>query len=439
MKDKSVPLPQMLRALRHRNYRLFFSGQSISLIGTWMTRLATAWLVWRLTHSVELLGVLGFAGQIPTFLFASFAGVWVDRLNRHRLLLTTQFLAMLQSFVLAALVFSGVIEVWEIFALQVFQGIVNAFDMPTRQSLLIDLIEDRADLSNAVALNSSMVNATRLIGPSIAGLLIAWVGEGWCFFADGISYIAVIVSLLAMRLALHPPARKRKRVLHDLHDGLRYAFGFTPIRAILLLLALLGLVGIPYRVLLPVIASESLHGGAHTLGFLMAAMGVGALTGALYLASRASVIGLGRLIPAAGATFGAGLIGVGMSRSLTLSLLIMVATGTGFMLHLAASNTLIQTLVREEMRGRVMALYTMAFMGMATFGSLLSGMVAARIGAPLTLAGGGTLCILGAGVFARYLPRLREKARPVYIAKGILPEAAETLREATTLREEVEQ
>ena len=439
MKDKSVPLPQMLRALRHRNYRLFFSGQSISLIGTWMTRLATAWLVWRLTHSVELLGVLGFAGQIPTFLFASFAGVWVDRLNRHRLLLTTQFLAMLQSFVLAALVFSGVIEVWEIFALQVFQGIVNAFDMPTRQSLLIDLIEDRADLSNAVALNSSMVNATRLIGPSIAGLLIAWVGEGWCFFADGISYIAVIVSLLAMRLALHPPARKRKRVLHDLHDGLRYAFGFTPIRAILLLLALLGLVGIPYRVLLPVIASESLHGGAHTLGFLMAAMGVGALTGALYLASRASVIGLGRLIPAAAATFGAGLIGVGMSRSLTLSLLIMVATGTGFMLHLAASNTLIQTLVREEMRGRVMALYTMAFMGMATFGSLLSGMVAARIGAPLTLAGGGTLCILGAGVFARYLPRLREKARPVYIAKGILPEAAETLREATTLREEVEQ
>ncbi|MEJ2762171.1 MAG: MFS transporter [Gammaproteobacteria bacterium] len=439
MNNKSVPLPQMLRALRHRNYRLFFSGQSISLIGTWMTRLATAWLVWRLTHSAELLGLLGFAGQVPTFLFASFAGVWVDRLNRHHLLVATQVLAMLQSFALASLMFTGLIQVWQIFALQVFQGVINAFDMPTRQSLLIDLIEDRADLPNAVALNSSMVNATRLIGPSAAGLLIAWAGEGWCFFADGVSYIAVIVSLLAMRVALHPPERKPQRVLHDLSDGLRYAFGFTPIRAILLLLALLGLVGIPYRVLLPIIASETLHGGAHTLGFLMAAMGVGALIGALYLASRRSVIGLGRLIPVAAATFGAGLIGVGLSRWLPLSLLIMVATGTGFMVHLAASNTLIQTLVREDMRGRIMALYTLAFMGVATFGSLLAGVIAARIGAPLTLAGGGALSILGAAVFAQRLPRLREKVRPVYIAKGILPEAAETLREATTLREEVEQ
>jgi MFS family permease len=429
----------MLRALRHRNFRLFFGGQSISLIGTWMTRLATAWLVWRLTHSAAMLGLLGFAGQVPTFLFASVAGVWVDRLDRHRLLVITQVLAMLQSFALAALVLSNVIQVWEIIALQVLQGITNAFDMPTRQSLLIDLIEDRTDLSNAVALNSSMINGTRLIGPSVAGLLIAWVGEGWCFFADGVSYLAVIGSLLVMQVAVRPRVSSGKRVLHDLHDGLRYAFGFTPIRAILLLLALLGLAGIPYRILLPVIASETLHGDAHTLGFLMGAMGVGALIGALYLASRTSVLGLGRLIPFATTTFGVSLVGVGLSHWYALSMLIMTATGFGFMVHLAASNTLLQTLVREEMRGRVMALYTTAFVGMATFGSLLAGAIAAWAGAPRTLMGSGLLCILGAAVFRYKLPRLREQARPVYVAKGILPEVTETVREATALREEVEQ
>jgi len=436
---KARVLPQMLRALQHRNYRLFFIGQGISLIGTWMTRLATIWLVWRLTESATMLGLIGFAGQVPTLLFTSFAGVWVDRLNRHRLLIATQVLAMLQSLALAALVLSGNIEIWEIFFLQVLQGVINAFEMPTRQALLVDLIENRADLSNAVALNSSMVNATRLIGPSIAGLVIAWVGEGWCFLADGISYIAVIASLLAMRVTLRPSIPRGKRILHDLRDGLGYAYEFTPIRAILLLLALIGLAGIPYRVLMPMIASQTLHGGAHTLGFLMAAMGVGALAGALYLASRSSVIGLGRLIPLAAATFGAGLIGVGLSRWLPLSLLFMVATGTGFMVHLAASNTLIQTMVREEMRGRVMALYTMAFMGMATFGSVLAGVIAGVVGAPLTLVGSGALCIAGAVMFAQRLPGLREEIRPVYIAKGILPEVAETLREATTLREEVEQ
>jgi MFS family permease len=311
--------------------------------------------------------------------------------------------------------------------------------MPTRQSLLIDLIEDRTDLSNAVALNSSMINGTRLIGPSVAGLLIAWVGEGWCFFADGVSYLAVIGSLLVMQVAVRPRVSSGKRVLHDLHDGLRYAFGFTPIRAILLLLALLGLAGIPYRILLPVIASETLHGDAHTLGFLMGAMGVGALIGALYLASRTSVLGLGRLIPFATTTFGVSLVGVGLSHWYALSMLIMTATGFGFMVHLAASNTLLQTLVREEMRGRVMALYTTAFVGMATFGSLLAGAIAAWAGAPRTLMGSGLLCILGAAVFRYKLPRLREQARPVYVAKGILPEVTETVRGATALREEVEQ
>ena len=432
------PLPAMLRALRHRNFRLFFTGQGISLIGTWMTRLATAWLVWRLTESPEMLGLIGFAGQLPTLLFTSVAGVWADRLNRHRLLLVTQVLAMLQSFALAALLFLGTIEIWQIFILQLLQGFIDAFEMPTRQALLVDLIEDRADLSNAVALNSSMVNGARLIGPAIAGLLIAWVGEGWCFFIDGVSYLAVIGSLLAMQVALRPHIEKRKRVLHELNDGLRYAFGFMPISAILLLLAVIGLAGIPYRVLMPMIASQTLHGGAHTLGFLMAAMGVGALIGALYLATRNTVLGLGRLIPVAAALFGVGLMGVGLSRWLSLSLLIMVLMGIGFMIHLAASNTLIQTLVREEMRGRVMALYTTAILGMATIGSLLAGAIAGVIGATWTMVGGGIICLIAALIFGYKLPGLREQARPVYIEKGILPKPVEVLREATTLREEVE-
>jgi len=435
---KRHALSVMLRALRHRNYRLFFIGQSISLIGTWMTRLAATWLLWRLTHSVEMLGLLGFAGQVPTFVLAPIAGVWIDRLNRHTLLVVTQVLAMLQAFTLAALVLSDSIVVWEIFALQLMLGVINAFDMPCRQSLLVDLIEDRDDLPNAVALNSSMVNGARLIGPSIAGLLVAWVGEGWCFFVDGLSYLAVIASLLIMRVALQPRAAKGKRVFHDLRDGLGHAFTFVPIRAILLLLALLGLAGMPYRVLMPVIAAQTLHGGAHTLGFLMAAMGGGALVGALYLASRTTVLGLGSLIPYAAATFGVSLVGVGLSDSLTLSLLLMFIMGIGFMVHLAASNTLIQTLVREEMRGRVMALFLTAFIGMATFGSLLAGAIAGVIGAPLTLVGGGVVCLCGAAVFWFKLPRLREQVRPVYVEKGILPGVAETLRDATSVREEVE-
>ena len=428
----------MLRALRHRNYRLFFTGQSISLIGTWMTNLAATWLLWRLTHSAEMLGVLGFAAQVPTFVFAPIAGVWVDRLSRHRLLVVTQVLAMVQAFTMAALALSGIIQIWEIFALQLLLGMINAFDMPARQALLVELIEDRGDLSNAVALNSSMVNGARLIGPSLAGLLIAWVGEGWCFFADGVSYMAVIVSLLLMRVAPRPRVAKRKRVLHDLRDGFHYAYSFKPIRSILLLLALIGLAGLQYRVLMPVIAGRTLQGGAHTLGFLMAAMGAGALVGALYLASRNTVLGLGRLIPFAAGTFGIALAGVGLSRSLPLSLLLMVIMGLGFMVHLAASNTLIQTLVREEMRGRVMALYLMAFMGMATFGSLLAGAVASVIGAPFTLLGGGVLCLIGAIVFWIKLPGLREHVRPIYVEKGILPGVAETVSEATVLREEVE-
>ncbi|MCG6957139.1 MAG: MFS transporter [Gemmatimonadetes bacterium] len=426
----------LLRALRHRNYRLFFGGQSLSLVGTWITRIAVAWLTWRLTHSAAMLGIVGFAGQIPTFLLGSFAGVWVDRLDRYKVLVTTQVLAMVQSFALAALAIPGVITIWEILALQAFQGVINAFDTPSRQSFLIDMIEDKADLSNAIALNSSMVNAARLVGPSVAGVLIAVVGEGWCFFLDGVTYFGIVGSLLAMHVVRRPRPTTRKKVLHDLADGFRYAFGFVPIRAVLMLLATVSLAGMPYTVLLPVIAAQTLHGGSHTLGFLMGASGVGALCGALVLASRTTVVGLGGWIPRAAATFGAGLMAVGLSRWLPVSLLVMVVAGFGFMVQMASSNTIIQTLVREDMRGRVMAFYAMSFMGMAPFGSLTAGAVAARIGAPWTVFGGGAICVLGALVFSRYLTRLREIVRPIYVERGILPVVAEGLGSATSLREE---
>jgi MFS family permease len=426
----------MVRALRHRNYRLFFSGQSVSLVGTWMTRIATSWLVYRLTGSALLLGLVGFAGQIPSFLLAPFAGVLVDRWNRHRLLVVTQVLAMIQSAALAILALSGVITIWHVLLLSLFQGLINAFDMPARQAFVVEMVESRADLANAIALNSSMVNAARLLGPAIGGALIAAVGEGWCFAFDALSYLAVIASLLLMRLA--PRAERARpaahgRVLAELRQGLAYVTGSAPIRSILLLLAVVSLVGMPYTVLMPIFASQILHGGPHTLGFLMGATGVGALGGAVYLASRRSVLGLGRLIPLMSALFGAGLIGFALSRSLWLSLALLVATGAGFMVQMAASNTLLQTLVDDDKRGRVMSFYTMAFMGTAPFGSLFAGGLAHRIGAPATLVLGGIGCILGGLWFASLLSDLRQHVRPIYVQMGILPEMAAAIQSAAEL------
>jgi MFS family permease len=428
----------MLRALAHRNYRLFFSGQGISLIGTWITRLATSWLVYRLTGSAAMLGIVGFAGQIPTFVLAPFAGVWVDRLDRYRVLVVTQVLSMLQSFALAWLALSGTITVMHILLLGAMQGVINAFDTPARQSFVVEMVEDRADLANAIALNSSMVNGARLVGPSVAGVMIALAGEGWCFMVDGVSYLAVIASLLAMHIVRRERAATGTRVLAELRDGFRYAFGFAPIRSLLLLLALISLMGMPYTVLMPLMAARVLHGGPHTLGFLMGATGVGALCGAVYLASRRSVLGLGRIIPMAAGLFGAGLISFSFSRNVLLSLALMVVTGSGFMVQMASSNTVIQTIVRDELRGRVMSFYTMAFMGTAPFGSLLAGVLAARIGAPHTILVGGVACILGGLVFARTLPRLRELVLPIYVARGILPEIAAGLSDAAALRDEVQ-
>ena len=429
----------MVRALRHRNYRLFFSGQTVSLVGTWMTRIASSWLVYRLTGSALLLGLVGFAGQIPSFLLAPFAGVLVDRWNRHRLLVVTQVLAMVQSAALAGLTLAGVINIWHVLLLSLFQGVINAFDMPARQTFVVEMVEKREDLSNAIALNSSMVNAARLVGPSVGGVIIAAVGEGWCFALDAVSYLAVIASLLLMQIA--PRARRaatEKKVLHELQEGWRYVAGSPPIRSILLLLALVSLVGMPYTVLMPVFASQILHGGPHTLGFLMAATGVGALLGALFLANRRTVVGLGKVIPMMSALFGAGLIGFSLSRWLPLSLLLLLFTGIGFMVQMAASNTLLQTLVEDDKRGRVMSFYTMAIMGVTPFGSLLAGGLAHRLGAPHTLLFGGIGCIAAALWFASLLPSLRERVRPIYIQKGILPELAEGISAATQVTSQPE-
>jgi MFS family permease len=432
--DAAQPLRTIGRALRHRNYRLFFVGQGISLIGTWLTRVATSWLVYRLTGSAFVLGVIGFVGQIPTFFLAPVAGVWVDRWNRHRTLVVTQVLAMIQSALLAALAWRRPTEhstIAGIAALSVFQALINAFDMPARQAFVVQMVDDRADLANAIALNSSMVNAARLIGPSVAGILIALFGEGWCFAIDAASYLAVIGSLLAMRLAPRPIVPRNTRVTAELVEGLRYVVGHLPIRSVLLLLAVVSLMGMPYTVLMPIEATEVLHGRAHTLGFLMAASGAGALAGALYLAARTSVLGLGRVIGVSAAIFGASLIGFSLSRTLWLSLALMVPTGMGMMLQMAASNTVVQTLVDEDKRGRVMSFFAMAFFGTVPFGSLLAGSLAQRIGAPRTIGLGGIVCVVGAALFFRVLPELRRHARPTYERLGILPEVAEGLQSAS--------
>jgi len=421
-----------LRALAYRNYRLFFGGQSVSLIGTWMTRIATSWLVYRLTGSPVLLGVVGFAGQIPTFILGPFAGVWVDRWDRHRTLVVTQILSMLQSFALAGLALGGVITIADIVWLSLAQGIINAFDMPARQAFVIQMVENREDLGNAIALNSSMVNAARLLGPSIAGVIIAALGEGWCFLLDGISYIAVIASLLAMHGVRSIPVT-HKAVMQEIKEGWQYAMGFSPIRSILLLLALVSLVGMPYTVLMPIFAGKVLHGGAHTLGFLMGASGVGALAAAFALAARRTVLGLGRVVPLAAAIFGAGLIGFGLSRFLWLSLILMLVTGGAMMQQMAASNTILQTIVDEGKRGRVMSFYSMAFMGMAPFGSLLAGALANSIGAPRTLILGGSICIVGSAVFTLYLPKIRTLIRPIYSELGIIPEVALAVQSTSSL------
>ena len=424
--DETPGMSHAWRALRHRNFRLFFGGQTISLIGTWMTRIATSWLVYRLTGSALLLGTVSFAGQIPTFLVAPFAGVWVDRWDRRQVLVWTQILSMIQSLLLALLTLSHHITIHWVLALSVMQGLINAFDMPGRQAFMVQMVEDRRDLSNAIAINSSMVNMARLVGPSLAGMLIAVTSEGWCFLIDGISYLAVIASLLMMHVNIAPIKRKATSTWTDLKVGWDYVSEFLPVRTILLLFAIVSLMGMPFVVLMPIFAAQVLHGGPHTLGFLMGAMGVGALISALSLAARKSVRGLVRIIPMAAALFGLGLIGFGFSRVFWLSMIAVLIAGMGMMQGMAGSNTIIQTIVPEDKRGRVMSYYTIAFVGMAPFGSLLAGSLAHAIGAPWTVILNGGAVILGAAWFSTQLPAVRREMRPIYQEMGIIPPDAAT-------------
>lgn len=414
---------QLGRALRHPNYRRFFVGQGISVIGTWITRLATSWLVYRMTGSALLLGLVAFANQAPAAVLGPVAGVLVDRMDRQRVLIVTQALAMLQSAALAALALSGVMTVPLLIVLGAAQGVINAFDLPARQSFLSQMIEDRADLANAIALNSSMVNAGKLVGPAIAGVLIGLVGEGWCFAIDAVSYLAVLATLVTMRVTARPARPRGAGVWRELAAGTRYVAGAPVIRSLLLLLAVSALFGQPYTVLMPLVVTQRLGGGADLLGLLMGAAGLGALCGALYLASRSSVIGLGGVIERASAGFGVGLCALALAPNAWLAAPILFVVGLCMMVQLAATNTIIQTIVEEDRRGLVMGFYGVAFFGATPVGALVEGAVAHRLGAAATIFTGGAVCLVAALAFHRVLPSLRVHARPAYERLGILPSA----------------
>jgi MFS family permease len=428
-----VTFADMFRALSYKNYRLFFMGQGLSLIGTWMQQIAMSWLVYRLTGSVLLLGVLGFASQIPSFLLGPFAGVVSDRYNRHRVLLVTQTLSMVQAGVLTLLVMTGTVTYAWLLGISAFLGFVNSFDVSSRQAFVVELIEKRADVSNAIALNSTLFNMARLIGPSVAGVLIAAVGEELCFLINALSYLAVILSLLLMRVKPRVLPTGDTRVWQSLKEGYQYVAGFPPIRSILLLLAMISLFGMPFTVLMPVFAKEILQGGANTLGYLMGASGVGALVGALYLARRTTVLGLGRVVVGAASLMGTGLIGFSFARSLAVALIFLFLAGLGMIVLMASNNTLLQTIVEDDKRGRVMSFYSMAFFGMTPFGSLMAGWAANRIGVPYTLLGCGALCLLSIIPFAVQLPALRRMVRPIYERLGILPQVATGLQTASLM------
>ena len=413
-----MPLPVALRALRSRNYRLFVAGQLISLIGTWMQMVAQSWLIYRLTRSAALLGLIGFAGQIPVFLLAPFGGVIADRLNRHRIIIATQSVMMGLAFILAALTLSGHVQVWHLFVLASVLGVTNAFDIPARQAFLVEMV-DRDDIVNAIALNSSMVNGARVAGPAIAGLVVAAVGEGWCFLLNGISYVAVIGALLMMRVHLSKETRVHPSAWDSIVEGFTYSWHTKPVRALLLLLGLISLMGMPYSVLMPIVADHILHGGANAYGILMSASGLGALAGAATLTLRRHIRGLGAWVAASAVGFGVSLIAFSFSRSLWLSAVLLVPAGFFVMVEMAASNTLIQSMIPDRLRGRVMAVYSMMFMGMAPFGALLSGALAAPLGAPETVALGGSVCIAGGLLFAASLPHIRGRARELILAQQV--------------------
>ena len=416
-----VPLspapPALFRAMQHRNYRIFFLGQLVSLVGTWMQSVAQAWLVYRLTGSAVLLGTVGFASQIPVFLLSPLGGVVADRRDRRRVLMATQAVAMLLALTLAALTLTERIQVWQVLTLAALLGAANGFDIPARQSFVVELV-GRQDMVNAIALNSSMFNGARIVGPAVAGVVIAAVGEGWCFFANGVSYVAVLASLAALRLPRRPDsAPGRASPVAQILEGWRFVARTAPIRALLLLLGLVSLTGMPYAVLMPVMAEDVLHAGASGLGLLMGASGLGALAGALVLARRTSLRGLGTWVASAAFAFGVALIVFSLSRHFWLSVLLLLPVGFAMLLQMSSSNTLIQSMVPDQLRGRVMSVYSMMFMGMAPLGALLAGALAETVGAPATIAIGGAVCVVGALVFRSRLPAIRGEARRLILAQ----------------------
>ncbi len=405
---------------------MFFSGQSISLIGTWMDNIAEAWLVYRLTGSSLLLGTVAFAGQIPVFLLSPLGGMVADRFNRRKVVIATQVVFMIFAFILAMLTLTKRVTVTEVIILAALMGSVNAFDIPARQSFLVEMV-GREDLMNAIALNSTIFNGARIIGPAIAGILVASIGEGWCFFANSVSYIAVIAGLLLMKIPPKPTVTHHASPFEHIAEGFRFVRDTPPIRALLLLIGLVSLVAMPYTVLMPIFAARVLHGNAKTLGILMGATGVGAMCGALLIASRRGVRGFGKWVPIACASFGAFLIVFTFSRWWVLSAILLVPVGFSVMTQMSCSNTLVQSMVPDRLRGRTMAVYSMMFMGMAPFGALIEGAAAGHIGAPLTVAIGGALTIAGAIAFARYLPKIQVQAREMIDAQGLLGEPVEEI------------
>jgi MFS family permease len=411
-----MKLPATLRALGYRNFRLFFGGQLISLIGTWMQNIAQAWLVYRLSGSSVQLGAVSFAGQIPILFLSPLGGIVADRYSKRRVVISTQIASMLLAFALAGLTLTKTIQVWHVFVLASLLGVVNAFDIPTRQAFQVEMV-GKADLMNAIALNSSLFNASRVIGPAIAGILVAMIGEGWCFFVNAVSYIAVITGLLMMTVEEREPGAPGASALADVAEGFRFVVRNLPVRAVLTLLGVVSLTGMPYMVLMPIFADRILHGGPRALGWLMGFAGMGALAGALRLASRTELKGLNRWLPRASFAFGVTLIGFAWSHAFWLSALILLPAGFAMMIEMGSSNTLLQSMVPDELRGRVMSVYSMVFMGMAPFGALLSGVAADRFGAPWTVTGSGVFCMLAATVYWTQLKRIREPARQLIAAQ----------------------
>lgn len=431
-----MALSNMFRTLRYRNFRIFFIGQNVSLVGTWMQQIAMSWLVYRITNSALLLGVVAFSSQIPTFILSPLGGVAADRFDRRKLLIITQGLSAAQALIMAALTLTGAIHVWHIVVLGIVLGCINSFDIPARQSFLVEMVERKENLGNAIALNSLMFNASRLIGPSIAGLVIALFQEGICFLLNGVSFFAVLCSLFLMRIKpIRPPGSSPRRaaVLEEMKEGFKYVFGFEPIRLILLLLSIISIMGMSYVVLMPVFARDILKGGPETLGFLMASGGLGAITATIYLASRKSIVGLGRLIPSSATVFAVGIILFSLSRTLWISMAVLAVSGFGMMTNMAACNTILQTVSDDDKRGRVMSFYTMSFMGMAPIGSLAAGALAGKIGVTATLIIGSAICIAASAFFASKLPVIKKLIHPIYRKIGIIPEMASGINTASEL------